>query len=154
MLMDPYKGTQRSRRLGDVLIYFCASALIISSGLKFLHPAKVVAYMGFLGYQNGTFFLIAALEILAAALFVRPSTRAGGLLLVSAYFGGAISAHLAQHVFIEGGPFLRFNAAHPLLGTIPASIFLMAAWLGVWLRHPEARWSGGMKETAPTSGSL
>jgi len=143
-----------SRKLGNALIYICASALIISSGLKFLHPGKVVAYMGFLGYQNGTFFLVAALEILAAVLFLLPSTRAGGLLLVSAYFGGAISAHLAQHPFVAGGPFLQFNATHPILGTIPASVFLMAAWLGVWLRHPEARWSGGMKETAPTSGRL
>ena len=143
-----------SRKLGNSLTYICVSALIISSGLKFLHPTRVVAYMGFLGYQNGTFFLIAALEVLAALLFLFPSTRASGLLLVSAYFGGAISAHLAQHAFVGGGPFLRFNAAHPFLGTIPASIFLMAAWLGVWLRHPEARWSSGMKETARISGSL
>jgi len=143
-----------SRKLGNTLIYICAGALIISSGLKLLHPAKVVAYMGFLGYQNGTFVLIAALEILAALFFLFPSTRASGLLLVSAYFGGAISAHLAQHAFVGGGPFLRFNATHPFLGTIPASIFLMAAWLGVWLRHPEARWSRGMKEATPVSRSL
>lgn len=154
MPKDSYREIQRSRKLGDVLIYICVSALIISSGLKLLHPAKVVAYMGFLGYQNGTFFLIATLEIVAAVLFLRASTRAAGLLLVSAYFGGAISAHLAQHVFVGGGPFLRFNAAHPFLGTIPASIFLTAAWLGVWLRHPEARWSAAMKETTPTSRSL
>ncbi len=136
------------------MIYICGSALIISSGLKLLHPAKVVAYMGFLGYWNGTFFLIAALEILAAVLFLRASTRAGGLLLVSAYFGGAISAHLARHAFVAGGPFLQFNATHPFLGTIPASIFLMSAWLGVWLRHPEARWSGGTGKTASSPGSL
>lgn len=152
--MDPYENIQRSRKLGNLLIYICASALVISSGLKLLHPAKVVAYMGFLGYRNGTFFLIAVLEILTAVLFLRPSTRAAGLLLVSAYFGGAISAHLAQHPFLGGGPFLRFNAAHPFLGTIPASIFLIAAWLGVWLRHPEARWSRAATKTASSSGGL
>jgi DoxX-like protein len=152
--MDPHINIQSSRKLGNTLIYFCASALTISSGVKLVHPARVVAYMGFLGYRNGTFFLIAALEILAAVLFLFPSTRAGGLLLVSAYFGGAISAHLAHHAFVGGGPFLQFNAIHPFLGTIPASILLMAAWLGVWLRHPEARWSGDMGKTASSSGSL
>lgn len=143
-----------SQRVGNSLFYIFVSALILSSGLKFLHPTRVVAYMGFLGYQNGTFFLVGLREVPAAVLFLLPSMRAGGLLLVSAYFGGANSAHLAQHAFVGGGSFLRFNAAHPFLGTIPASIFLMAASLGVWLRHPEARWSGGMKETAPISGSL
>jgi hypothetical protein len=146
--MDQQTSIQRTRKLGNTLIHICASALIISSGLKFLHPARVVAYMGFLGYRNGTFFLIATLEILTAVLFLLPSTRASGLLLVSAYFGGAISAHLAHHAIVPGGPFLQFNAIHPFLGTIPAWSFLMTAWVGVWLRHPQARWSGGMRRTA------
>jgi hypothetical protein len=37
-----------------------------------------------------------------------------GLLLVSSYFGGAIAAHLANHPFIAGGPFLAFNASSRL----------------------------------------
>jgi DNA-directed RNA polymerase specialized sigma24 family protein len=39
------------------------------------------------------------------------STRWAGLLLVLSYFGGAIAAHLANHPFIAGGPFLAFNAS-------------------------------------------
>jgi DoxX-like family len=152
MPMDAH-GIPRNRRLGNALIYICIMALTVSSGLKFLHPAKVVAYMGFLGYRNGTFFLIAAVEILVAVLFLVPSTRASGLLLVSAYFGGAISAHLAHHDFVQGGPFLQFNATHPFLGTIPAWTLLLAAWFGVWLRHPEARW-GGTRQTASGSWSV
>ena len=152
--MDQQTGTKSSRRVGNALIYISAGALLVSSAAKFWHPAKVVAYMGFLGYRDSTFFLIAILEIATAVLFVRPSTRAGGLLLVSAYFGGAISAHLARHPFIAGGPFLQFNANHPVLGTIPASIFLLMAWMGVWLRHPEARWSGSARPAVSGSRSL
>jgi Na+/H+ antiporter NhaC len=110
--------------------------------------------MGSLGYSNGTFFLIAAVEISAAVLFLVPLTRVGGLVLGSAYFGGAISAHLAHHEFVQGAPFLQFKAIHPFLGTIPAWTLLLAAGFGVWLRHPEARWGAGIRKTASGSGSV
>jgi hypothetical protein len=131
----------RHIRLGDVLIYWCVFGLAASSIVKFLHPAKVLDYMGYLGYANGTFFLIAGLELLTAVLLFFQPTRAAGLLLVSSYFGGAISAHLANHPFSAGGLFLAFNANHHFLGTPPATTFLVSAWIGVWLRHPESRWS-------------
>ena len=134
---------KRNGRLGNALIYFCVFGLAASSMLKFLHPAKVVGYMNFLGYEHGTFFLIAGLEFLTAILFLIPSTRSAGLLLVSSYFGGAISAHLANHPFVAGGPFLLFNANHHYLGTLPPTVFLASAWIGIWLRHPESRWSFG-----------
>ena len=128
-------------RLGNVLIYFCAVGLVISSTVKFLAPAKPVAYMSYLGYEHDTLFFVATLELLTAiAFFFRP-TRSAGLLLVSAYFGGAIAAHLANHPFAGGGPFLAFNANHHYLGTLPATLFLTFAWIGVWLRHPQSLWS-------------
>jgi hypothetical protein len=119
--------------------------------VKFLHPAGPVAYMGYLGYEGDRLFLIATLELLTAVAFLLPSTRSAGLLLVSAYFGGAIAAHLANHAFTGGGPFLTFNANHHFLGTLPATVLLASAWIGVWLRHPEALWSFGEKRD--TTGS-
>ena len=137
--MDRSPNSERHSRLGDGLIYFCVLGLAIGSIVKFLHPARVVAYMGFLGYQNSTLLLIAGLELMIATLFLLPSTRPAGLLLVSAYFGGAIASHLATHPLVSGGPFLEFNARHPYLGTLPATVFLASAWMGVWLREGRAR---------------
>ncbi len=139
--MNASPDTSRHGRLGNVLIYFCAAGLLVSAAVKFLAPPKPVAYMSYLGYEHGTLFFVATLELLTAlAFFFRP-TRSAGLLLVSAYFGGAIAAHLANHPFVGGGPFLTFNAVHHYLGTLPATLFLVLAWIGVALRHPQALWS-------------
>jgi len=131
----------RNLKLGNALIHFCAAGLIVSSVVKFLHPAKPVAYMAYLGYEDDKLFFIAALELLTAVSFLVRRTRSAGLVLVSSYFGGAIAAHLANHPFNGGGGFLTFNANHHYLGTLPALLFLSSAWIGVFLRHPESRWS-------------
>jgi len=136
----------RNERLGNALIYACAIGLAISSTVKFLHPAKPVAYMAYLGFEDEKLILVALLELAAAAAFLFSSTRSAGLLLVSAYFGGAISAHLANHPFHGGGPFLEFNANHHYLGTLPATLLLSCGWIGVWLRHPESMWSFGRRQ--------
>ena len=150
--MDHSPIGKKHRRLGNILIYFCAFGLAASSTIKFLHPAKPVAYMSYLGYEDGTLFLIAGLELFTAVLFLLPSTRSAGLLVVSAYFGGAIAAHLANHPFTGGGPFLTFNANHHYVGTLPATALLACAWIGVSLRHPEAFWSFGRpRETGLSS---
>ena len=128
-------------RLGGALIHFCVFGLAVSSTVKFLHPTRPVAYLSYLGYEHETLYLIATLELLTAVAFLFPFTRSAGLLLVSSYFGGAIAAHMANHPFAGGGPFLAFNANHHYLGTLPATLFLASAWIGVWLRHPESLWS-------------
>jgi uncharacterized membrane protein YphA (DoxX/SURF4 family) len=72
------------------MINFCVFVMIASAIVKTLHPAQVVAYMGSMGYQGATLFLIAALELLSGIVFLLPATRVYGLLLVSAYFGGGL----------------------------------------------------------------
>jgi len=115
--------------------------MVFSSAFKFLHLPKAVAYMSSLGYEDGTFFLVAGLELLSAVVFCFRSTRSLGLLLVSSYFGGAISAHLASHSAAAGGPFMIHILNHPHVGILPASLFLASAWIGTWLRHPGVLWS-------------
>jgi hypothetical protein len=139
--MDRSQDAKPYSRLGNGLIKFCAFGLAVSSAVKFLHPAKPVAYMQYLGYEHEKLYFIAAIELLTAVLFFVRSTRSVGLLLVSSYFGGAIAAHLANHPFAGGGPFLAFNASHHYLGTLPAMLFLACAWIGVWLGNPESLWS-------------
>ena len=94
--MTDSQKSQRRIRIGNALIRFGGVVLLFSSLVKFAHLAKPVAYMSFLGYQDGKMFLIAAIEMVIGVLFLLRATRAPGLLLVSSYFGGAIAAHLAS----------------------------------------------------------
>jgi hypothetical protein len=93
-----------------------------------------MAYMASMGYQGGTVFFIAGLEAMTSILFLLPSTRRLGLLLLSAYLGGAIAAHLSIHRLVTGGPFLVFMATHRYIGAIEPTIVLLPAWIGMWLR--------------------
>jgi hypothetical protein len=127
--------------IGTALIRFAGIVLLFSSLVKLAHPAKPVAYMSFLGYQDEKMFLIAAIEMIIGILFLRRATRALGLLLVSSYFGGAIAAHLASHPLNSSAPIVVFNFHHPYLGALPAIGVLASAWIGVYLRHPEALWN-------------
>lgn len=139
--MTDSQKIQRRSRMGNALIRFSGAVLVFSSLVKFAYLPKPVAYMRFLGYEGGKMFLIAAVEMLVAFLFLRRATRATGLLLVSAYFGGAIAAHLALHPLNSSAPIVMFNFHHPYLGVLPAVVVLANAWIGVYLRHPEALWS-------------
>lgn len=150
--MIPTNSGNQYGKLGKALIYFSGFGMAATSLVKFLHPAAPVAYLAYLGYEQEKLFVVAALELLAAVMFLIPSTRSVGVLLVSSYFGGAIAAHLAAHPFTGGGPFLAFNAHHHYLGTLPATLFLLSAWIGTWMHHPESRWSfrAAKSETAVT----
>jgi hypothetical protein len=128
--------SEKRARWGNFLIRFCGYALMLSSAVKFIQPPKALAYMASMGFEGGTFFLVAVLELLSAALLLLPTTRWIGLLLVSSYMGGAIAAHLAVHRFLTGGPFLVYMATHRYVGSRVPSIVLAAGWIGTWLSHP------------------
>jgi len=128
---------KRRVRWGNRLIRFSGTILLISSVVKFLHPAKAVAYMRFFGYAENTLLPIAAMELVIALLFLLRSTRVPGLILVSAYMGGAIAAHVAYHPLTSTNPIILFDWNHPVLGMTPPVLVLAVAWAGAWLRHPE-----------------
>jgi hypothetical protein len=122
----------KARRIaGLVLICLGSIVLIGSAGAKFAHVPKVVNELGAMGFENGRLTMIAVLEVLSALLFLLPFTRSIGLLLVSAYMGGAIATHV-QH----GQPFIQ-----------PAMI-LALLWAGAWLRHPQVLWSMNPSSTS------
>jgi hypothetical protein len=117
--------TSKKRRVaGNVLIFLGGFVLVASAGSKFAQVPKVVSELGAMGFEGSRLMFIAVLEMLSAILFVVPFSRAAGLLLVSAYMGGAIATHI-QH------------GQSP----IQPAIVLAILWLGTWLRHPEAVWS-------------
>ena len=131
------KPSDGRRAWGNGLIRFCGYLLTVSSALKFLHPSKPVAYMASMGFVGSALYFVAALEMLSAILFLVPSTRRLGLLLVSSYLGGAIAAHLALHHSFAGGPFLAFMATHPYIGALEPTVVLLAGWIGVALYPPK-----------------
>ena len=101
----------------NILIFLPGIVLLGSSLAKFAHVPKVVARMAALGFDGPRLMIIAVLELASAALFLLPKTRPFGLLLVSAYLGGAISAHLGH-----GQP------------PVPPAVFLALIWMGTWLK--------------------
>jgi hypothetical protein len=115
----------KGRRIaGNVLVFFGGFVLFASAIAKFAHVPKVVNELGAMGFDGEKLTMIAILELACALLFVFPLTRSGGLLLVSAYLGGAVATHV-QH----NQPFIQ-----------PAFI-LALLWVGVWLRNPQVLWS-------------
>lgn len=114
------------RIVGNILVFFTGFVLVASSIAKFAHVPKLVNELAAMGFDGDRLLAIAFLELACALLFVIPLTRSAGLLLVSAYLGGAIATHV-QH----GQPFIQ-----------PAMI-LALNWIGVWLRNPQVLWSLG-----------
>jgi len=108
-------------RVGNRLTYLLSFLLVASASAKLTHIPKVVTtQMAGLGFDGGKLVFIAVLEIISALLFAYPRTRTFGLLMVSAYLGGAIAAHVG----------------HDQTGIQPA-IVLVLIWLAVWLSNPE-----------------
>jgi hypothetical protein len=124
----------KPRRIaGNILISLLGLVLVASGAAKFAHVPKVVEQMGLVGIEGWRLTFVAFLEVSSAILFLIPLTRSLGLLLVSAFLGGAVATHL-EH----GLPFIQ-----------PA-IFLALLWLGALLRHPQILWSSGAT-AAPSS---
>jgi hypothetical protein len=114
----------RRRISGNVLIFLTSLLLLGSAAAKLAHVPKVVSQLASMGFDGDRLILVGVLEILSAVLFLWRPTRSMGLLLVSAFLGGAIATHI-QH---------GHSAAQP-------AVFLALLWLGTWLRHPEILWS-------------
>jgi hypothetical protein len=131
-----------SSTLGNRMFCFVAVAILISSLVKFLHPPKPVAYLASMGYEGGTVFLIAAGELVIATLCLLPATRRIGLLLISAFLGGAVAAHVATHRSFSGGPFITYMAIHPYVGALIPATLLLIAWIGDYLQRPAERSRG------------
>jgi hypothetical protein len=130
--------TSKKRRVaGNMLIFLGGFVLVASAGSKFAHVPKVVSELGAMGFDGSRLMFIAVLEMLSAILFVVPFARAAGLLLVSAYMGGAIATHI-QH------------GQSPL----QPAIILAILWLGTWLRHPEVLWSANSVQHTKDSAQL
>jgi len=124
---------------GNVLMSVSGLGLVLTSATKFFGVPAVVHQMALEGITGEKVVIVATLELLSALLFLYPKTRSIGLMFLSAFLGGAISTHVQMG---------EFPAA------VPAGSFLTLAWLGTFLRYPEALWSFRRRETRIESSSV
>jgi hypothetical protein len=108
------------------LVLLAGLLLAGSAATKFAGVPGVVRQMAAAGFAGHKLTLIAALESISATLFLLPRTRSLGVLLVSAYLGGAISAH------VQGGDYPH---------AIAPAFLLALAWSGTAMRHHQMLWS-------------
>ena len=112
--------------VGNILVYLPGIVVMVSSVVKLAVVPGVVHQMATMGFTGGRYALVAILELVSAGLFLYPRSRSFGLLLLSAFLGGAICAHV------------QIAEVPKALG--PAFL-LTLAWSGAWLCHPEVFWS-------------
>ena len=116
---SPLPASSARLRAGNFLIYLFSFLLVGSSAAKLVPVPNVAWQMALVGFAGGRLIFIAVLESVSALLLAYPRTRSLGLLMVSAYLGGAIAAHVG----------------HGQIGFQPA-VVLGLIWLGAWLRYP------------------
>jgi hypothetical protein len=104
---------------GWVLTGLLSALFVVSAAAKLAGAAPVVKQFQEWGLENQV-ILIGVGELTSALLFAIPRTHSLGLLLLSAYMGGAIVTHM-QH----GEPY------------VAQSVILVLIWLAGFLRHPE-----------------
>src|SRR5262249_10391546 len=113
------KPLDRVKRIaGWVLHVLIGGLMIFAASGKFMGSAQVIELFknGGLGDQV---YLIGAGELITAVLLLVPRTMSLGVLLASAFWGGAICFHMSH-----GEPYVF------------QSVLLVLSWLGAWLRGP------------------
>lgn len=110
----------KARRIAAWILTTLITLVFVSSSIfKFMAPPQVVEVFGKWGLGD-RLVLIGVGELVSALLFFIPRTNSLGVLLLSAYMGGAIVTHM-QH----GEPYYS------------QSIILLLIWIAGYLRHPE-----------------
>ena len=112
--------TSRGRQItGWVLTALLSALFLASASGKLLHAAQVMEPMQKWGLEDQV-TLIGVGEAVSALLFLIPRTHSLGLLLLTAYMGGAIVTHM-QH----GESY------------VSQSIILVLIWVAGFLRHTQ-----------------
>ncbi len=105
--------------VGWILTGLLGLMFLASATAKLLRAEQVVKQMGEFGLADQV-LLIGIGELVSALLFLIPRTHSLGLLLLTAYMGGAIVTHM-QH----GETY------------VTQSVMLALIWVAGYLRYPE-----------------
>src|SRR3954468_24810389 len=107
---------------GWILSALVALLMIYSAILKLTHNPQAVQGFTAFGLGTGALTVIGIVELTCVVLYLVPPTAALGAVLIAAYLGGAVMAHLVGHI------------------PLPMPILVgVVAWLGLYLREPRVR---------------
>jgi uncharacterized membrane protein YphA (DoxX/SURF4 family) len=119
----------KARRIAAWILTSLITLLFVFSAImKFLRPPEVIAAVEKWNLKD-ELIMIGIGEFVSALLFFIPRTHSLGVLLLSAYMGGAIVTHMQNDE-----PY------------IVQSIFLVLIWVAAYLRHPQLLQSFSAKE--------
>lgn len=121
---NPRPWTIAGRTLSVLVLLF----LGIDVAFKLLGMPQVLATHAALGWPGtlGMAHLLGGVLLIAALLYAVPRTAVLGAILLTAYLGGAVAAHVRI-----GNPLF----SHTLFGVYLGVIL----WAGLWLRMPPLR---------------
>lgn len=108
---------------GWILSALPVLALLLSGGMKLVHPPQLAEGFKTLGWPEEYAFGLGILEIACAVVYVIPQTSVLGAILMTGYLGGAIATHVRVGQF----------------GIIPQIGLGVLVWLGLYLRDPRLR---------------
>lgn len=110
----------KGRRIAAWILTGMITLIFVSSAVFKLVAAQPVVVLFEKWGLRDQLILIGVGELASALLFLIPRTNSLGLLLLSAYMGGAIATHMQN-----GEPYYS------------QSVLLVLIWVAGYLRHPE-----------------
>jgi DoxX-like family len=125
-------------KIGGLVLHVLIAALMIFASLGKLTgtpPAEVVESLRKAGLEE-QLRLIGCGELITAILLIVPWTASLGVLLASAFWGGAICTHMGLHT-----------------SYVFQSVLLALTWVGAYLRIP-AMFSSFWPTSVPASGKV
>ena len=115
-----------ARWAGRIMSGIPALFLLLDGAMKLVKPAPVVEGTIALGYPEAAITPLGVVLLASVALYLFPRTALLGAILLTAYLGGAVSAHV--------------RVGHPLLSHTLFPTYLGALlWGGLWLRDRRLR---------------
>jgi hypothetical protein len=115
--------TTKTKTMIDWILTALVSFVFLGSAAnKFFGGEEALQMAQHLGLDATTFRVIGVIEVLSVILFIIPRTGILGTLLLAAYMGGAISAHLTHN--------------DPV---IAPSVIAAFVWIVAVVRFPELR---------------
>jgi len=115
-----------ARRVGLVISVVTSVFLLVDAAIHVARVAPVRSAMAGLGFDHDAAVIIGVLELACLALYLLPRTAVLGLVLFTAYLGGAVCAN--------------FRVDKPLWSTLLFPVYVaVALWVGLWLRDEQLR---------------
>ena len=117
----------RSSQIGGRVVTGLVSILLLVDATSHLAlPEEVTKASYELGFTDGDIVAMGVVMLGCLALYLYPRTAILGAVLLTGYFGGALTSHMVDEKSLSAGIFL------------PVAVGI-AVWAGLWLRSATVR---------------